>query len=410
MSAFSARSRTLGGIAIAAASVMVLAGCASGSTETKPAGDLTMNLATVLPQTGALAFLGPPEEAGAYLAVQDVNAADAGIQIEATYADSGDPDNKAFETTVPKLLDSGVDVILGAAASGVSKLIIDQVTGADVLMISPANTSPDFTTWEDNNLYWRTAPSDLLQGEVLGNLIAEEGNESLGIFYLNDAYGTGLEAATAEWFESAGGEVVASESYNVGDTTFDSQISSILAAKPDAIAVISFDEFKTIAPALISAGFPADKLYMVDGNLKQYGADLPASLAGAKGTLAGGVLADEFKTRVNEAWVAAGNPDLNNEYSYTGEAYDAVIVTALAALKAGSVKGPDIAAQLGSITGPEGEVCTTFADCAALLAEGKDINYDGISSEIEFDENGDPTKAVIGIYQYDAENKYSRID
>ena len=410
MSAFSARSRALGAIAVAAASVMVLAGCASGSTEQAPAGDLTLKLGTVLPQTGVLSFLGPPEEAGAALAIADVNAANAGITIDATFTDSGDTDNKAFETSVPKLLDSGVDVILGAAASGVSKLIIDQVTGSGVLMISPANTAPDFTTWDDNNLYWRTAPSDFLQGEVLGNLIAEEGHETLGILYMNDAYGSGLEAATAEWFESAGGEVVASESYNVGDTTFDSQISTIMAAKPDAIVIISFEEFKTIAPALIGAGFPAANLYMVDGNISPYGADLPVSIEGAKGTKAGGVLSEEFTTRVNDAWVAAGNADLNGSYTYAAEAYDAVVVTALAALKAGSVKGPDIAAELGKITGPEGEVCTTFEECGALINEGKDINYDGVSSEIEFDENGDPTKAVIGIYQYGADNIYTRID
>lgn len=409
MSAFSSRSRALGGLAIAAASVMVLAGCASGSNESQPVGDLTLKVGTVLPQTGSLAFLGPPEEAGVALAAADINEAAAGITVDVTYGDSGDADNKAFETTVPKLLDSGVNVIVGAASSGVSKLFIDQVTGAGVLQISPANTSPDFTTWDDNNLYWRTAPSDLLQGEVLGNLIAEDGAATMGILYLNDAYGTGLEKATAAAFEAAGGTVVASESYNAGDTTFDAQIAAIIAQNPDALVAITFDEFKTIAPALVAAGYPASNIYLVDGNLAQYGADMPVSLEGAKGTLPGGVLSDDFKNRASENWVAAGNEALE-DYSYAGESYDAVVVTALAALQAGSTNGVDIAAAMASVTGPEGEVCTTFADCAQLINDGKAINYDGVSSEIEFDAAGDPTKAVIGIYQYGADNKYTRID
>jgi branched-chain amino acid transport system substrate-binding protein len=409
MSSFSSRSRVLGGIAIAAASALVLAGCAGAATETPAAADLTLKIGTVLPQTGSLAFLGPPEEAGVAYAVQQINDAAAGITVDVTYGDSGDTDNKAFETTVPKLLDSGVSVIVGAAGSGVSKLFIDQVTGAGVLQISPANTSPDFTTWDDNGLYFRTAPSDLLQGEVLGNLIAADGAETLGIIYLNDAYGTGLEAATTASFEAAGGKVVASESFNTGDSTFDSQISAIVATDPAAIAAITFEEFKTIAPALIAAGYPASKIYLVDGNLSNYGATVPVSLEGAKGTLPGGVLDAGFKTAVSDNWVAAGNAALE-DFSYAGEAYDAVILVALASLAAGSTNGVDIAAKMQEISGGDGTVCTSFADCAALINEGTAINYDGVSSKITFDENGDPTEATIGIYQYGADNMYARIN
>lgn len=409
MSSFSSRSRVLGGIAIAAASAFVLAGCAGGTTDTPAATDLTLKIGTVLPQTGSLAFLGPPEEAGVAYAVQQINDSMAGITVDVTYGDSGDTDNKAFETTVPKLLNSDVSVILGAASSGVSKLFIDQVVGAGVLMISPANTSPDFTTWEDNGLYFRTAPSDLLQGEVLGNLIAADGAETLGILYLNDAYGTGLEAATAASFEAAGGQVVASESYNTGDSTFDAQISSIVAMDPAAIAAITFDEFKTIAPALIAAGYPASQIYLVDGNLAQYGTDVPVSLEGAKGTLPGGVLDEGFKTAVSDNWVAAGNAALE-DFSYAGESYDAVNLVALASLAAGSTSGVDIAAKMQEISGGAGTVCTSFAECAELLNAGEAINYDGVSSTITFDKNGDPTEAVIGIYQYGADNMYTRIN
>src|SRR5690606_28435105 len=101
---------------------------------------------------------------------------------------------------------------------------------------------------------------------------------------LNDAYGTGLEKVTREVFEGAGGTHVGSEFFNAGDTNFSAQVNAVIAQNPDAIAIISFDEIYTLVPALKDAGFDMSNLYLVDGNLKQFGEDLPAgSLTGAKG-------------------------------------------------------------------------------------------------------------------------------
>ena len=411
------RTATLSGLAFLGASALVLTGCASpggseGGDNEKPAGDLTLKVGTQLPQTGNLAFLGPPEEAGVGLAAKEINEADLGIEIDVEYGDSGDTDNKAYATEVPRLLQAGVSAIVGAASSGVSKLFIDEVTGAGVIHFSPANTSADFTTWDDNGLFWRTAPSDVLQGEVLGNLIAEDGKETLGILYLNDSYGTGLAKFTGEAFEAAGGEVVEEQSYNTGDTSFDAQISALKAANPDAIALIAFEETKTIVPAL--AGYPSENLYFVDGNLADYSADFPAgTLTGAKGTLPGLDTAKlgDFTDRLQTFWQDEGNPELK-DYSYAAESYDAVVLLALAAMAAGSTDGADIADKLQEVSGGagDGEKCETFEDCAALINDGKTADYDGNSGPITFDENGDPTEATIGVYQYNEENKYDRIN
>jgi branched-chain amino acid transport system substrate-binding protein len=330
----------IGGIAIAGASALVLAGCAGGggtpdtSDSAAPAAeDLTLKIGTVLPQTGSLAFLGPPEEAGVQLGMNEVNEAAAGITVDVTFGDSGDADNKAFETTVPKLQSEGVSAMIGAAASGVTKLFLDSNVSAGVITFSPANTSPDFTTWDDNGLYWRTAPSDLLQGEVLGNLVAEDGHKNIGILYQNDAYGTGLTKVVKEVFEASGGTVVAEASYNDGDTSFDAQVATIAAANPDAVVAITFDQFTTIAPLMVNAGLAAENFYLVDGNLKQWGADVAVPLEGAKGTTPGPVLDDDFQQRLNDAWTAEGNTELE-DFSYAAESYDAVILLALAALAA----------------------------------------------------------------------------
>jgi branched-chain amino acid transport system substrate-binding protein len=176
------------GFAILAASALVLSGCAAAEeaapevaeAETSAAVEtLDLKIGTALPVTGNLAFLGPPEEAGVALAQADINAAAAGINLEVVFGDSGDTDNKAYETEIPRLLNEGVSAIVGAASSGVSLQFIDQVTKeAGVIQISPANTSPTFTDYDDDGLYFRTAPSDTLQGEVLGNLLAADGHET----------------------------------------------------------------------------------------------------------------------------------------------------------------------------------------------------------------------------------------
>lgn len=378
------------------------------STSTGPATDLTLTVGTSIPTSGNLAFLGPPEVAGTEYAAAEVNEAGKGVTVNLIQGDSGDTDNKAYETEVPRVLGEGATAIIGAAASGVSLQIIDQVIAANAVMISPANTSATFTGYEDNGLYWRTAPSDVLQGEVLGNLIASEGNETLGFIIVNDSYGTGLACFTKESFEAAGGEVVSAALYNTGDSNFTSQVEDVLAADPDAIALVTFDEVNTIVPELLSAEFPAEKLYFVDGNLTNFGEDLPAdSLTGAKGTYPAVDPASiaTFRDNVQEFWTGLGNEPLN-DFTYGPEAYDALILLALAALEAGSAAGPDLAAHLQQVSGGSGDgtKCTSFAECADIIIGGGVADYDGASGPITYNEVGDPTEASIGIFQYGSDN------
>ncbi|MDP4633318.1 MAG: ABC transporter substrate-binding protein [Pontimonas sp.] len=406
------------GLAILAASALVLSGCAAAeeteeavtSTEEAVVGDLTLKIGTALPQTGNLAFLGPPEEAGVALAIKDINEAAAGITVEVEWGDSGDTDNKAYETEIPRLLNAGVSAILGAASSGTSLQFIDQVIAADVIQFSPANTSAAFTTYEDNGLYWRTAPSDVLQGEVLGNWLAEDGHQNIAMLVLNDSYGTGLAQFTTETFEAAGGSVLAAPTYNTGDTNFTSQINEVLAVDPDAIVLITFEEAKTIIPELLSQ-YPSDQIYMVDGNLANFSEDFAAgTMTGAKGTLPGldtNAIGD-FTVRMNDNWVAEGNADLAGVFAYGAESYDAVVLLALAALAAGATDGPTVAGKLQEVSGGTGggEKCTSFAECAAIINAGGVADYDGVSGPITFNEVGDPTEASIGKYIYLEDNTY----
>ncbi|MCQ1947765.1 ABC transporter substrate-binding protein [Arthrobacter sp. zg-Y1116] len=362
--------------------------------------DVPLKIGTLLPTTGSLAYLGPPEIAGTNLAVEEINAAGGvlGKDIEIVHRDSGDTTTDIATQSVNDLLSQGVSAIVGAASSGVSKTVIGNITGAGVIQFSPANTSPDFTTWDDNGLYWRTAPSDLLQGRILGNYIMSCGAQTVGMIVLNDAYGTGLQSNVKTSVESAGGQVVAEEMFNEGDSQFSSQVDSVVAAKPDAIVVISFDQAKSIVPLLTAKGVDSSQLFFVDGNTSDYSKDLDAgTLEGAQGTIPGTFASENFKESL-----LAVDPALK-DWSYAGESYDAVTLLALAAEAAGSTDGKAIAAQLESVSG-EGEKCYDFAGCVTILRGGGDIDYDGYSGPITFDENGDPTEAFIGIYQYDADN------
>ncbi|WP_404472965.1 ABC transporter substrate-binding protein [Microbacterium aerolatum] len=410
------RTKWLAGIALASASALVITGCSStaepesgeGTNTERPADvDLTLQLGSLLPSTGSLSFLGAPMEAGVQLAVSQVNEADAGIQIELTSEDEGDLDNKAYETSITNLQSAGVTAMVGAASSSVTKLILDGNAGSGILTVSPSNTSADFTGI--NPLYFRTAPSDNLQGEVLGNQIAEDGHKTLGIIYQNDPYGTGLFEAIKATFEGTGGEVVADASYNQGDGQFNAQVQTIAAANPDAVAIVSYDQFATIAPLLGNAGVDTGALYLVDGNLKDW-PDLGVSLEGSKGTRAGAELPDDFIDQLNEVWTAEGNEPID-ALTYSAEAYDATILIALAALQAVSVEGGDIAGAMQQVSGGsgEGEKCTSFAECAEIINGGGTIDYDGYSGEVTFNDDNDPEGAAIGVYEFDADNVHSRI-
>jgi branched-chain amino acid transport system substrate-binding protein len=400
MSAFSAK-RAVGSVAVVAAAALALSGCAAPASQ-YAAGDGVLKLGGILPLTGALAFLSPPEIAGVDLAIKDINDAGGvlGKPVEWTLEDSSDGDSPAIaKQSATKLLESGVDAIVGAAASGVTRNIIDQITGAKTVQISMANTAPDLSTWNDGGYYFRTAPSDLLQGGVVGNQIVKDGNENVAIIYQQTAYGEGLQAKSKEVIEAAGATVVAEEAFKEGESNFDAAVDKVIASGADSVLVISYDEVKKIVPALQKKKFDGSKIYLVDGNLANFSDQAWASyLTGAQGTLPGGQPDEAFKKRAADLYMANYGKELT-EFAYLAESYDAVILLALAAEQAKNDSGEAIAANMISVSSG-GEKVTSFADGLAAIKAGKDIDFDGFSGPIEFDENGDPTGASIGIWKY----------
>ncbi|MBO3663827.1 ABC transporter substrate-binding protein [Microbacterium stercoris] len=430
------RSRLLP-LALASIATLSLAACASGGAgdapeetsgsaeatagpacepATEPVGEvgseLSLKLGSALPLTGGFAFVGPPEVAGIDYALSLINdySSTTGLTAEVEHGDSGDLDNKAFETEIPRLLSEDVSAIIGAASSGVSLQFIDQLISAGVVQVSPANTSDAFTTYDDDCLYFRTAPSDVLQGAVHGNFIAELGAQSLGLIVMNDAYGTGIAKYITEAFTAAGGEVVAAPTFNPGDTVFDSQIQEVLAEKPDAISILAFAETKTILPSLIEQGFAPEDIFLVDANMAVYTEDFePGLIQGVRGTYPGPAPdeVEEFRAGL-DAFLAGAGDEALTDYTYAPEAFDAATLLALASLAAGSTDPEAIAGRMQEVSGgvPGGEKCTDYAACADIILSGGQADYDGVSSPVTFDEVGDPTEGRINIYEYQEDGTY----
>lgn len=415
------RSKVVRSAVMLSALGLALAACSSDSSDTSseatdaasaPAaeGNGSLVIGTLLPQTGSLAFLGPPEFAGVNLAAQEINAAGGvnGGDVEIIDGDSGDTSTNIAAQTVDRLISQGADAIVGAASSSVTLTVIDKVTSSGVAMVSPANTSTELTTYPDQGLYSRTAPPDTLQGQVLADQALEDGNQSICILALQDAYGEGLANVVETVFTDNGGEVTETIIYDPKAASFEAEVGRCAATNPDGIVLIGFDESKKILQELIKQGVgPQDtQLYLVDGNLSNTLAEgLPDGIMeGVKGTLPGAEASDEFQAALLET-----DPNLV-DFSYAAESYDAVVLIALAAIQAGDDSGASIAANIASVSGQndEGEVCESFEACKTLLEEGKDINYEGQSGPINLDDNGDPARAAMGVYVFGADNQNTR--
>ena len=368
----------------------------------KSDGKLTVG--DLLPQTGSLATLGPPEFAGVGLAIKEINAAGGvlGKPVTEIPGDSGDATTDIATQTVNRELAAGADVIVGAASSAVSLTVIDKITNSGVIEFSPANTSTKFTTYPDKGLYFRTAPSDLLQGGVVGNVVVGDGHSKVAILALQDPYGTGLADQAEKAITGSGGQVVSKIIYDPNAASYDDVVGQTKAKNPDSILLIGFDESKKVIQSLVSAGIGPSKvpLYGVDGNISNTLGDglPPGTLNGVKGTTPLTKLSSDFQAKLKSV-----DPKLR-DFNYAGESYDAVTITALATEIAKTDLPTAVAKQISGVT-KVGTPCMSFATCDKLVKAGTDIAYVGVAGALKLDDAGDPTSASYGVLTIGPDNK-----
>ena len=362
-----------------------------------PASD-PLILASLMPLSGDLASLGPGIALGAALAVEQINAAGGinGQPVQLIEGDSG-CDGAVALTSLNDVIAQGAQGVMGAACSGTSLAILDTAIAAEVVMVSPSNTSPQFTKIDKKGFYARTAPSDLLQGDVLASLLVEDGVQTVSIISRADSYGRGLAEATAAAFEAAGGTVKTIVYHATDATEFTSEVTAVGKGAPDAIVGILFPETGcgVLQPAF-EQGLLDTPWYMTDG-VKDAGlaslCGLGTALDGFKGT-APGSAAGEAKDAFEAAY-AGISADGSPTFIFAPQAYDAVMLMAISAA-ANGVTGPEIASGLVAASSG-GEKCIGVA-CIALAADGVDVDYVGASGEIELNAVGDPTAATYDIW------------
>ena len=367
------------------------------TTTAAPASD-PLVLASLMPLSGDLASLGPGIALGAALAVEQINAAGGinGQPVQLIEGDSG-CDGAVALTSLNDVIAQGAQGVMGAACSGTSLAILDTAIAAEVVMVSPSNTSPQFTKIDKKGFYARTAPSDLLQGDVLASLLVEDGVQTVSIISRADSYGRGLAEATAAAFEAAGGTVKTIVYHATDASEFTSEVTAVGKGGADAIVGILFPETGcgVLQPAF-EQGLLDTPWYMTDG-VKDAGlaslCGLGTALDGFKGT-APGSAAGEAKDAFEAAY-AEVSADGSPTFIFAPQAYDAVMLMAISAA-ANGVTGPEIASGLVAASSG-GEKCIGVA-CIALAADGVDVDYVGASGEIELNAVGDPTAATYDIW------------
>ncbi len=390
----------------------------SSSAEPAPSTDCQntqLKVGTLLPATGDLAFLGPPEFAGVDLAVSEIDAAGGvlGQPVVNEYGDSGDTKTDLASQTVDSHLSKGVQVIIGAASSGVTFTVIDKITSNGVLQISPANTAPSLTDYPDNGLYFRTAPSDVLQGAVIATVASDLGLTSGATIAREDPYGVGLQDAFVKDFEAAGGTITSALTYDPAAPDFAAEVAEIVATNPEFVQVVGFEETTKLLQEMIKQGIgPQDvQIYLADGNLSTTAfKDFPKdTMTGTIGTVPTGDPSVDIEAF--NAKLLGQDPDLT-DFAYGAQAYDATILVAIAAEYAGCADGTAIAAAMPMVANADagGEACGTYADCVAIIQAGGQPNYDGVTGPLDFNEYGDPKAATIDVVQYLTNTKFESIE
>lgn len=390
------------------AATMAATAAASAAAAEDECTTSTLIVGSLLPQTGDLAFLGPPEFAGVEKAIAEIDAAGGALGQPVTYieGDSGDATTDTASQTVDSHLSQGAQAIIGAASSGVSLTVIDKITSNGVLQISPANTSPALTTYEDNGLYWRVAPSDALQGAVIAQTAIDAGITKAAAVARQDSYGEGLLNAFVKNFTEAGGTVTSEILYDPAATTFEAEVSEVKAGAPEAVVLVGFEESTKVLQEMIKQGVgPQDlQVYLVDGNISTsaYESFPKETMKGVIATVPSG---ETDLTAFNES-LKEIDPELK-DFAYGAQAYDAMILIALAAEAAGCGDGTAIASKLADVAGNGGEKCTTYADCLALVQAGTDIDFDGVTGPLDFNQYGDPAEATISVNEYSSNTEFA---
>jgi branched-chain amino acid transport system substrate-binding protein len=304
-------------------------------------------------------------------------------------------DASAASNGADRLINSdGVIGIVGALCSGSTIAAANNVAvPAGVPMVSPASTSPALTGLDDNDLVFRTAPSDAYQGEMLAKLLESKGIDEIAITYVNNDYGKGFADALEANFS---GTVTANEAHEDGKADYRAELGSLASTGTETLVVLAYAD---------GSGQTILRQAYESGDFVTY--------VGGDG-MVGQALVDAVGADVLDGMIATkpGIPDVPglNAYEqamtslaldpkavFAAQSYDAAFLLALAVEENGSASTDGLAAALRKVSSAPGEVILPgeWEKAKRLIAAGQDINYEGASGNHEFDANGDVPGLIV---------------
>ena len=337
----------------------------------------------ILGFTGPIESLTPDMAAGAELAIAEANASGKfmnGMNITSVRGDSTCVDSAAATAAAERLITADkVDGIMGADCSGVTTAILQNVAMANgVAMISPSATSPALSTIEDNDLFFRTAPSDARQGQVVTEILMDRGIKSAAISYTNNDYGKGLADSIEMNFTNAGGKVTISAPHEDGKADYSAEVAALAQAGGEILIVAGYLDQggKGIIQGSLDTG-AFDFFFMPDGMIGDslpaaIGPDLDGSIGSVPGTDSPG--AAKFGEMAKAAGFAGG--------PFAPESYDAAALMIMAMQASGSTDSNVYKNSIMDLANAPGMKIYPGELGKALeaIAAGKDIDYVGASA------------------------------
>ncbi len=357
-----------------------LTAAAGAATAQEGSGD-PIRIGVILGFTGPIESITPNMGNAADLAISEINEAGGileGRMLEAVRADSTCIDAAAATAAAERLVTSdGVAGIMGADCSGVTGAILANVAVPNgVAMVSPSATSPALSSAEDNDLFFRTAPSDARQGQVLADILQSRDIGQVAVTYTNNDYGKGLADSFTASFEEAGGTVTLSAPHEDGKADYSAEIGALSSAGGEALVVLGYSDQGgrgMIQSAYDTGAF--DTFMMGDGMFSnELITELSNALDGSFGAVpwSEGEGTDAFAAQAEEA-------GFDPATSYTRESYDGVALLALAMQAAGSTDPNEYKASMMDVANAPGEEILPgqLGRAMEILAEGGDVDYVG---------------------------------
>lgn len=287
----------------------------------------TIVIGHIAPLTGDAAVWGVWEREGIDLAVDEINSEGGvdGKRLVVMHEDDQGDGSVAVSAIQNLITARNVHIVIGGTLSGTTLAMAPVAMRNKVVLLSPSAQSPKIS--HAGNFIFRIFASTTVEGSYLASLIEKSGVRSVGILYINNDFGGGLNQTVVKEL-SGHVRITADEAY-AGDTRdFRTHIQKVVGnSAPEAIMLLGYQaDVATIVKQMAEVGIKA-RIFAPNS----FEGDETVRIAG---TAAEGVIYDypvlpdtQYVTRVRGAFKDRYGRDMN---IYNGVGYDAVKVLAYA--------------------------------------------------------------------------------